>query len=101
MKKKLVEIRHISTTYFAQGYVVGNLWGGGQAKYPSRTFLGRTKRTTLYNEIKAALEDGSLDGGMGFESLISATMEIVCRRTICIDTKFYVNTNTVIKKFKQ
>ena len=100
MTKKIVKVTQVSTTYSATGRVVGNLWGGGKGSYSSRTFSGRTKLNVLIKEITEGLANGSLDGGMGFESLISATMFIVTKRTILVNNKFYINTQEVKRVFK-
>jgi hypothetical protein len=62
-------------TYKSEGLVFGNYWGGGKGAYPARNIEASTKKELL---IKAnqMLEDGSLDSGMGYESLIGALLLI-------------------------
>ena len=62
--------------YNARGVVIGNLWGSGKGMYPSREFNNYMKKSNLYDDIKKALADGSLDSGMGYESLIGSYMII-------------------------
>lgn len=62
-------------TYKSSGIVLGNLWGGGRASYPARELHGKTERELL-EKAHSALSDGSLDSGMGYESLIGALLTI-------------------------
>ena len=77
-------------TFTAKGYVLGNCWGGGIAGYTSRTITG----TSLKDIKEQAIDglDGSLDSGMGFESLIGAKLHIRVDTTKVIGGKNYVNT---------
>ena len=63
-------MKRISTT----GFVFGNCWGGGTCGYNARHING-----TVLKEVKATalnmLEDGSLDSGMGYESLYGAILK--------------------------
>ena len=70
-------------TYKATGIVLGNCWGGGQGGYPASE-IRATNRTSLIQQIENGIKDGSLDSGMGFESLIGALMcvEIIDTREI-------------------
>ena len=62
-------------TYTASGLVYGLYWGGGSGSYPSINFYGETLEEV---ELKAnkALEDGSIDSGMGFESIKMALLYV-------------------------
>lgn len=61
--------------YRATGMVLGNCWGGGQVGYRAEQ-LKADSLSELRNKINAGIADGSLDSGMGFESLIGAVMLI-------------------------
>ncbi len=61
--------------YTADGYVMGNLWGGGKGSYPARHIEADTK-TELLDKANEMLNDGSLDSGMGYESLTGALLTI-------------------------
>lgn len=79
------------TLYFkASGRVLGNLWGGGVGAYPIRHVYGYTKEELLEN-AKKSLDDGSLDSGMGFESLIGAVLDITISTKIEIEDEVYIN----------
>lgn len=67
-------------TYRATGIVLGNCWGGGICGYAANEINANSLRE-LREEIAEQLESGSLDSGMGFESLIGALM---CIETIDI-----------------
>lgn len=71
------------------GYVYGRLWGGGEGAYPVRKMGGFSTRAELLKEAKKALKDGSLDSGMGYESLIGARLDIEEVETIERDGKEY------------
>lgn len=78
-------------TYKASGMVLGNCWGGSYGGYPARKLSG-DNLIELCDEIKAGLADGSLDSGMGYESLIGAVMNIETIDTREIDGKTFVAT---------
>jgi len=69
--------------YKLTGQVLGKLWGGGEGYYPSREIKGNN-RTDVIREAEEALEDGSLDSGMGFERLVGAflILEIKTIKTV-------------------
>ena len=52
-------------TYRATGIVLGNCWGGGTCDYAAHEINANSLRE-LRDEIKKQLDNGSLDGGMGF-----------------------------------
>ena len=75
-------------TYKSSGYVLGYLWGGGLGFYPAREFEAQTK-TALIKMNDEALNEGSLDSGMGFQSLKGAFLIIEEIETIIKDGKEY------------
>ncbi len=72
------------------GHVLGNCWGGGQGSYGAKSLQADTKEE-LIKKAKEKLADGSLDRGMGFESLIGAILYITKTTTIVIDDKDFEN----------
>jgi hypothetical protein len=74
----------------ASGYVLGNYWGGGSGCYNTITIKADTLEE-LVSKCNKALEDGSLDNGMGFESLIGAIMNVTTITTIDFEDKEYTN----------
>lgn len=82
--------------YEAQGCVLGNYWGGGAGSYPTIKIKGDTKEEVLEKATKS-LEDGSLDSGMGFESLIGAVLDVTCITTVEIDGKTFTNKENEIE----
>lgn len=65
----------MNKTYRSTGLVFGNYWGGGRGCYPAVNLMGDTKEIIM-EEAKKKVENGSLDSGMGYESLIGAVIEI-------------------------
>jgi len=65
-------------TYRATGIVLGNCWGSGQGSYPAIEITA-TNGASLVQQIENGIKDGSLDDGMGFESIVGALM---CVETI-------------------
>ena len=61
--------------YIATGYVLGKLWGGGEAAYPSEK-IESVSKINLVKKAEKMLDDGSLDSGMGYENLIGAMLSI-------------------------
>lgn len=76
--------------YKSSGIVFGNYWGGGKGGYSATNFEADTKQE-LINKCNEALEDGSLDSGMGYESLIGALINIEIETTIKVKGKEFTN----------
>lgn len=76
--------------YKANGYVLGNHWGGGEGAYPTITLEADTLDEVLA-KCNDALEDGSLDSGMGFERLIGAIINVTKITTIVFEDKDFIN----------
>lgn len=75
--------------YKSTGLVYGNHWGGGQGAFSARRLEANTKEELL-KQAEEGL-DGSLDDGMGYESLIGAMLNITKFTTVEIDGKEFVN----------
>jgi hypothetical protein len=75
--------------YKSRGLVFGNYWGGGRGAYSAEKLSADTKEEL----IKEATEglDGSLDAGMGFESLIGALLVITKITSITRGGKTFTN----------
>ena len=73
------------------GYVFGNCWGGGTCGFKARKITGGTLKE-VKAEAKRMFEDGSLDSGMGFESLNGAILEAKIETFKRINGEVYVNT---------
>jgi hypothetical protein len=80
----------METTYKASGYVLGNHWGGGEGAYPTIRLEADTFAEVLA-KCNNALEDGSLDSGMGFERLIGAIINVTTITTIVFEDKDFIN----------
>lgn len=76
-------------TYKASGIVLGNCWGGGIGSYVARE-IKAVNRASLVQQIENGIKDGSLDGGVGFESLIGALMVIDEIDSRKIDGKMFI-----------
>lgn len=85
-----------TSTFKAEGFVIGNLWGGGQGTYEARKYTANT-REELVQKCTEALDSGSMDNGMGFESLVSAMIDITKITTIVIDGVSYENEDSEIE----
>ena len=81
----------MKTTYKSKGFVYGYLWGGGEGSYAAKKLTADTERTLLKKAVKGL--DGSLDGGMGFESLIGAILYIEKVTTTVIDGKEFTHSD--------
>lgn len=86
------------TKYIAKGLVVGNCWGGGVVGYAAETVIAR-QLPALKRNINRMLENGTLDSGMGYESLIGAIMEITKIHTIIKNNKEYNSTESSVEIF--
>jgi hypothetical protein len=74
--------------YKAEGIVYGNYWGGGRGAYTSKPLEADTKEAIIEKAWRG-LKDGSLDGGMGYESLIGALLTIEEIETVTVNAKEY------------
>ena len=83
---------------YAKGYCYGNYWGGGRGAYSSIVFQAETEEE-LRTKITKAIDDGSIDSGMGYESMLGAIMAIKTWTTVTIDGEQYTNTKTDIQLF--
>ena len=70
----------------SSGFVYGNLWGGGRGAYPARKITAHTLEA-LTAEIDKGIKDGSLDSGMGYESLMGGVFDIETVTTATIKGK--------------
>ena len=78
-------------TFNSNGIVLGNYWGGGSGSYKATTFHSGISKEDLINQNEKALENGSLDSGMGYESLIGALIVIQTVSCVEIDGEIYTN----------
>ena len=85
-------------TYKATGLVFGNYWGGGKGSYKAKKLRSETKED-LIKQINEGIGNGSLDSGMGYESVKGAIMNITTITTITHEGKPYVNEETEIEIF--
>ena len=74
----------MKTKFRSTGYVLGNFWGGGSGAYPTIKLSADTHEE-LIKQATDALNDGSLDSGMGYESLIGALLTIETIKTVEVD----------------
>jgi hypothetical protein len=79
----------------SEGLVFGNYWGGGKGAYPARKLSADTKEE-LIEQASHGL-DGTLDAGMGYESLIGALLEETKITTVIIDDKPFINEESNIE----
>ena len=78
----------MSLYFKSTGFVYGNLWGGGRGAYPAEKLENKTLKGLLKEACKG-LKEGSLDSGMGYESLIGAVLEVEEIETITKNGKRY------------
>jgi len=79
--------------FTSTGLVHGNYWGGGKGSYKAEKLSADTKEELIEKATKM-IEDGSLDGGMGYESLIGALLNITKTTTIIHNGKPFTNEET-------
>src|SRR6476620_3874646 len=82
-------------TYSATGIVLGNYWGGGKGTYSAKRLSGYASSEELLKKAEEMLKDGSLDAGMGYESLIGARLALTKTTTIVLDEQEFTNQITV------
>ena len=74
----------------SRGLVLGNLFMGGEGAYKAKTLKANTK-AELIKQATEMLNDGSLDGGMGFDGLIGAMLEIKTIETVEVNGKLFTH----------
>lgn len=88
----------INTYYrIGKGAVLGNYWGGGAGYYCS-AYSGREfdTREEAVQFLDEKLADGSLDDGMGYESLIGYMIPIICRREVLVQGDIFSHEEEVL-----
>ena len=81
----------VKTVYNYSGIVLGNLWGGGKSAYTSIKESGFNTIEELQASAENHLKKGSLDSGMGYESLIGALLLIETVETVKVNGKDFIN----------
>jgi hypothetical protein len=89
--KKKSELEFTSS-FEAKGLVYGFLWSSQLGAYPTKKLVANT-REELLKLAGEKLNDGSLDSGMGYESLKGALLNITEITTVKIDGKVFYNEN--------
>ncbi|KKN64888.1 hypothetical protein LCGC14_0487220 [marine sediment metagenome] len=84
----------------SEGVVFGNCWGGGGCGYAAEQLQANTLQG-LIDLAEAGIVDGSLDSGMGFESLYAAGLHITCIETRIIDGKTFEHKTTEFHEIGQ
>ncbi len=82
----MLKTSDIKKQFTSTGIVFGNCWGGGKCGYAAEQLEADTLQGIL-DLAKAGVKDGSLDSGMGFESLYAAGLQVTCIETCIIDGK--------------
>lgn len=82
----------MKTTFKSTGLVLGNFWGGGSGSYPSIKLSADT-REELIKQATDALNDGSLDSGMGYESLMGAILLVEIIKTVEVDSEEFTRSD--------
>jgi len=78
-------------TFSASGFVYGYFWGGGEGAYPMRN-VTTNSLDELLTKANNGISDGSLDSGMGFQSLAGEMILIKEETKTFIEGKPYINT---------
>jgi len=84
--------------YKAKGFVHGRYWGGGKGSYKANNVYAETK-DALIKKINDGIANGTLDGGMGYETVLGAIMVITTITTITYEGKPYTNEETEVEFF--
>jgi hypothetical protein len=87
---------NIQVRFAAKGIFFGSYWGGGKGSYAAKRIQADTLEELL-TLAKKMLDDGSLDDGMGYESLIGALLEVSTISTVLINDKEFTNIETDIQ----
>lgn len=83
-------------SYHSHGKVLGKYWEGGSGSYNTTVFTANSLEELLVLNNNA-LNDGSLDSGMGYKSLIGAILIITITTKIVFENEDYFNTKEDIE----
>lgn len=89
----LKEIKETERTYYTSGIVYGYDWMNQPCGYEARAGMYKS-HDEAEKAIIAAVKDGSLDAGFGFQRLVGASMSITELSAIEIDGKRYTHSET-------
>lgn len=81
----------IKQYFSSRGMVYGNYWGGGKGAFVSKQLKQFSSKEELIKKAEEMLKNGSLDGGMGYESLIGAGLIIEKVKAIQFEGEEYTN----------
>jgi hypothetical protein len=84
----------IKVHYNYSGVVLGNYWGGGRGAYASIKETEFDSIEKLLLSAEEHLKKGSLDSGMGYESLIGAILLIETVKSVTIGEDTFINKST-------
>lgn len=76
-------------SYNSTGFVYGYLWGGGSGSYTAKKLTGYCTKKELIAQAETMLNNGSLDAGMGYESLKGALLYIETVETLTVKNKTF------------
>ena len=85
--------------YRAKGLVCGIDWNNDETIYPTIEYSSRSRLEDLEDQINKGIEDGSIDGGMGYQKIIGALMTVTTIRTIILDGKYYTNSEDQVRAY--
>ena len=77
-------------TYVAKGFVLGTTWLDTKGAYPTKLVDGNSIEE-IESKINHMIESNILDNGMGFKSLIGASMTIRITTEIVVDGDKFIN----------
>lgn len=77
--------------FYSSGIVWGRCWGGGECGYAAEELGPFNTREELAEHAMSALLDGSLDSGMGFESLLAAVLKVTDETVLIEHGREFVN----------
>jgi hypothetical protein len=92
LKKPATEFKQ-TVEFKSRGLVLGNLFMGGEGAYKAKTLKANSKKELIEKAVDMLL-DGSLDGGMGFDGLLGAMLEITTVTTFIVNDKCFRNEET-------
>ena len=78
--------------YKTKGLVYGQDWGFNYGAYPSQEGC-YYKYSELEEDIEKRIKDGSLDSGMGYQSLKGALIIVETVRSVVVRGRIYTNSN--------
>ena len=83
----------------AEGLCYGKYWGGGEGSFEATKYSCYTSEEELVDTIVSDIDNGNIDSGMGYESMLGAVMRVTRTITLDFKGKIFINEESKVAIF--